>query len=184
MPVWPLVAGAAVFMVAAATGVLDGAMTTTWLAPRSAGPSIVAEALGAGTSPRVFAASSAFFHRALFLYAFGQSLHFAVWLRLMPELDRRAPVAKPLRRSLAELRADFGRLTTPLLWLTAAAVVLIFFGGGVARDAYFALTYFHVGLEAAALARAGLTRQDQPLGVRAAHEERPRLTAAPVQVAA
>jgi hypothetical protein len=27
------------------------------------------------------------------------------------------------------------------------------FGGGAARNAYFALTYFHVGLEAAAVAR-------------------------------
>ena len=57
---------------------------------------------------------------------------------------------------------DFGRLTTPLLWLTAAAVVLIFLGGGAARNAYFALTYFHVGLEAAALARAGLGRRTHP----------------------
>jgi len=35
-------------------------------------------------------------------------------------------------------------------------------GGGVAREAYFALTYFHVGLEAAALARIGLTRSALP----------------------
>lgn len=74
----------------------------------------------------------------------------------MPELDRRAPAPKPWRRALADLRVDFGRLTPALLWLTAAAVVLIFVGGGAARNAYFALTYFHVGLEAAALARAGL----------------------------
>jgi hypothetical protein len=176
LPVWPLAWGAGAFTVAAATGLLDGAMSTTWLAPRGAGPSIVAEALGTGFrgSPLGVGASPALFHRALFLYAFGQSLHFATWLRLVPELDRRAPAPKPLRRALAELRADFGRLTTPLLWLTAAAIVLIFLGGGVARDAYFALTYFHVGLEAAALARAGLARGGQPQAIGSLPAEHPR----------
>jgi hypothetical protein len=158
LPLWPLAWGAGLLTVAAAAGLLDGAMATTWLAPRGAGPSILAEALGSGFrhSPLPPGASAALFHRALFLYAFGQSLHFGVWLRLMPELDRRAPAPKPWRRALADLRVDFGRLTPALLWLTAAAVVLIFVGGGAARNAYFALTYFHVGLEAAALARAGL----------------------------
>src|SRR5204863_386452 len=86
----------------------DGVMATTWLAPRGAGPSIIAEALGSSFrgSPRVLGASSALFHRALFLYAFGQSLHFAAWLRLVPELDRSTPVPKPLRRALAELAAE------------------------------------------------------------------------------
>jgi len=93
------------------------------------------------------------FHRGLFLYAFGQSLHFAVWLRLMPEVDRPARVPKPLRRALAEFRMDFGRWAWPLLAVAAVSVVLLFAGGGPAREAYFALTYFHVGLEAAALAR-------------------------------
>jgi hypothetical protein len=193
LPVWPLACGVGAFTVAAVTGLLDGAMATTWLAPRGAGPSIVAEALGTGfrESPRALGASAALFHRALILYAFGQSLHFAAWLRLVPELDRRTPTPKPLRRALAELRTDFGRLTTPLLWLTAAAVVLIFFGGGTARDAYFALTYFHVGLEAAALARAGLARRGdpEPLGARAEHlgpvrEERPQAPPTLVEEAA
>jgi hypothetical protein len=193
LPFWPLALGAGAFTVAAATGLLDGAMTTTWLAPRGAGSSIIAEAVGSWfrDSGRVGGASSPLFHRALFLYAFGQSLHFATWLRLVPELDRRAPGPKPLRRALAELRADFGRLTTPLLWLTAAAVVLIFLGGGAARNAYFALTYFHVGLEAAALARAGLARRSQPHLISAgtdqsapASEECQESAAALVEVAA
>jgi hypothetical protein len=186
LPVWPLACGAGALTVAAALGLLDGAMTTTWLAPRGAAPSIVAEALGAGFRARVLGPSAVLFHRALFLYAFGQSLHFATWLRLVPELDRRAPSPKPLRRALADLRADFGRLTTPLLWLAAAAVVLIFFGGGAARNAYFALTYFHVGLEAAALARAALTKGSAPIGARteAARAEPPGPDATPLEVAA
>jgi hypothetical protein len=178
LPVWPLAWGVGAFTIAAMTGLLDGAMATTWLVPRGAGQSIIAEAVGTrlDQSPRVLAASSALFHRALFLYAFGQSLHFATWLRLVPELDRRAATPKPLRRALAELRADFGRVTTPLLWLTAAGVVLVFVGGGAARNAYFALTYFHVGLEAAALARAGLARRRQPGPMTADSERRRRVS--------
>ena len=79
-------------------------------------------------------------------------------------------------------------MTTPLLWLTAAAVVLIFFGGGTARNAYFALTYFHVGLEAAALARAGLARRTQPrsIGAQSAplSEAHPQAAAGLIEVAA
>jgi hypothetical protein len=162
LPTWPLLCGAGAFTIAAATGFLDGAMATTWFAPRGAGASIVAEALGSGFREPSGVLEPTLFHRVLFLYAFGQSLHFATWLRLVPELDRRARAPKPLRHALADLRVDFGRWTTPLLWLTAAAVVLIFLGGGVARNAYFALTYFHVGLEAAALARTGLSSRRQP----------------------
>jgi hypothetical protein len=183
LPVWPLAWGAGIIAVAAATGLLDGAMATTSLAPRGAGPSIVAEALGSGFRASPLGASWAVFHRALFLYAFGQSLHFATWLRLVPELDRRAAAPKPLRRALAELRADFGRVTMPLLWLTAAAVVLIFLGGGAARNAYFALTYFHVGLEAAGLARAGLARRRQP-GPSDVRADPPALVAEPPSVGA
>jgi len=145
-----LFVGAAVaVMIAVLAGALDGAMAATFLAPRGAAGSIVREAVGvAGQS-----ASWAVFHRGLFLYAFGQSLHFAVWLRLMPEVDRPTRVPKPLRRALADFRADFGGWALPLLALAGLSVVLLFAGGGPAREAYFALTYFHVGLEAAALAR-------------------------------
>lgn len=149
LPVWPLFVGVAAVTIAAAGGLLDGVMAARLYAPRSAGGSIVAEAITAGLP----FPSATVFHRALFLYAFGQSLHFAAWLRLMPDVDRGSPTPKTFRRALAELRADFGRLTTPLLVLTTLAVAYLLVGGGRAREAYFALSYFHVGLEGAALAR-------------------------------
>ena len=152
LPYRMLVVGAGIVSAAAITGLLDGAMAGTLYAPRGAAASIANEAIGiAGRG-----VSGAAFHRGLFLYAFGQSLHFAVWLRLVPDLDRPTRVPKPLRRALAELRTDFGWATGPLLAIAAGAVLLLFAGGGRAREAYFALTYFHVGLEAAALVRLGL----------------------------
>jgi hypothetical protein len=158
IPVWPLALGAGGLMVAAAAGALDGAMASTLLAPRGAARSIAAEAVGAALP----GAGAAVFHRALFLYAFGQSLHFAVWLRLLPDVDRPSPTPKPFRRALSELAADFGRLAVPLVLLAGLSIAVMLAGGGAAREAYFALTYFHVGLEAAALARLALARREQP----------------------
>ena len=155
LPVWPLVAGVC--------GLLDAAMAAKLYAPRNAGASIVAEAITAGlTHPTAIV-----FHRALFLYAFGQSLHFAAWLRLLPDVERESPTPKPFRRALRDLQADFGRLTIPLLALTVVAIVLLLLEGGRARETYFALSYFHVGLEGAALAQL-------VFGARAVSRFRPR----------
>ncbi len=149
LPVWPLCAGVTLVTAAAVGGLLDGLMATTLYAPRNATGSIVAEAITAGLPHP----TAAMFHRALFVYAFGQSLHFAAWLRLLPDVERRSPTPKTFRRALADFSADFGRFTTPLLGLTVGAILLLLVGGGRAREAYFALSYFHVGLEGAALAR-------------------------------
>jgi len=71
----------------------------------------------------------------------------------MPEVDRQAPVPQSFRRAFALLHSDLGRLTLPAITVCLLALPTILLGGGVAREAYFALTYFHIGLEAAALAR-------------------------------
>ena len=152
LPTWPLLLGAGALTAAALFGLLDGAMASALYAPRGAARSIVAEAIGsafAGTG-------GAGFRRALFLYAFGQSLHFGVWLRLMPEVDRPWSTPKTFRRALHDFEGDFGRWAQPLLLVAVIGIALLLVGGGPAREAYFALTYCHVGLEAAALARAGL----------------------------
>ncbi len=110
------------------------------------GPELVLAGLGDGAGAMAL-------RRALFLYAFGQALHFAIWLRLVPEVERAAPLPHPFRRALALFEADFGRWARPLLVACVLATPLLLLGGGAAREAYFALGYFHVGLEAAALAR-------------------------------
>ena len=147
--VWPFVVAVALVFAGGALGAFDSLWATTLWAPRSAAASIVAEAAGSA----VDGAGALVLRRALFLYAFGQALHFAVWLRLVPELERPSKVPHSFRRALALFEADFGRWARPLLVVCVASLPLILFGGGVAREVYFALTYFHVGLEAAALAR-------------------------------
>jgi hypothetical protein len=166
LPVWPLVVGVVAVTIAGASGLLDAAMTAKLYAPRNAGASIVAEAITAGLAHP----TAVVFHRALFLYAFGQSLHFAAWLRLLPDVERESPTPKPFRRALRDLQADFGRLTVPLLAFTVVAIVLLLLEGGRARETYFALSYFHVGLEGAALAQLAF-------GVRAVSRVRTRRAA-------
>jgi hypothetical protein len=148
--VWPFVVAVAVVMIGGALGAFDALWTKTLWAPRSAAASIVAEAAGSAFD----GAGATVLRRALFLYAFGQALHFAIWLRLVPELERASKVPHSFRRALALFEADFGRWARPLLVVCVASVPLILLGGGLAREAYFALTYFHVGLEAAALAKS------------------------------
>jgi hypothetical protein len=158
VPAWPFVAAVATVMVAAAGGAFDSLWATVLWAPRSAAASIVAEAAGSA----VDGAGAIVLRRALFLYAFGQALHFAIWLRLVPEVERAAKVPSSFRRALALFEADFGRWARPLAVACIVAAPLLLLGGGVAREAYFALTYFHVGLEAAALARAHSARSPRP----------------------
>jgi len=148
--VWPFVAAVALVMLGGALGAFDRLWPATLWAPRSAAASIAAEAAGSALGN----ASATALHRALFLYAFGQALHFVIWLRLVPELDRPSKTPQTFRRALAGFEADFGRAARPLLVACVVAAPLLLAGGGPAREAYFALTYFHVGLEAAALARS------------------------------
>ena len=147
--VWPFVAAVALVMLGGALGAFDALWAPTLWAPRSAAASIVAEAAGSALD----GASAIALRRALFLYAFGQALHFVIWLRLVPELERPSKVPQSFRRALALFEADFGRWARPLLVACVVAAPLMLWGGGAAREAYFALTYFHVGLESAALMR-------------------------------
>jgi hypothetical protein len=99
-------------------------------------------------------ASVVVLRRAIFIYVFGQQLHFTTWLRLVPEADRPSPLPHSFARAVAALRTDLRSWAGPALAAAALGVVALLAGGALARETYFALTYFHVGLEAAALTRA------------------------------
>ncbi|MGZ3442122.1 MAG: hypothetical protein ACXVDD_21535 [Polyangia bacterium] len=149
--VWPFIVAVVLVLAGGALGAFDALWAPTLWAPRSAAASIVAEAAGSA----VDGAGAVMLRRALFLYAFGQALHFAIWLRLVPDVERASRVPHSFRRALALFDAELGRWSRPLLLACIVAAPLLLVGGGAAREAYFALTYFHVGLEAASLARAG-----------------------------
>lgn len=89
--------------------------------------------------------------RILILYGFLQSVHYGVWLRLVPDEDRRQPAPRSFRASWRALSADLGPWTVPLA-LTVAAVLGVWalFAPARAVQGYFRLALFHGYLELAA----------------------------------
>jgi len=81
---------------AALIGALDGLFAhAAWA--QSLGPDAIVRLVGdvAGSSnPKLLP-------RSLFLYAFSQSVHYGVWLRLIPELDWPSPVPQGWRQASA-----------------------------------------------------------------------------------
>lgn len=152
----PLTVGVALGALAIALGGFDATLLGVGLGT-AVGPDEVVGWLGgtfAEARPEVA-------HRMLVLYAFGQSVHYAVWVRLVPELDRPSPVPWSFRRGLEALRRDAGPWAVPALVACAAGTVWLLRGGAPARETYFALVYFHMGLEAAGFTRSLLVA---PLG--------------------
>ncbi len=143
---WPLLAGFSILTALALVGVLDPLMADSPWVPTRAFQSILDEVQLSG-----YGAGPTWLKRAVFIYALGQSLHYAVWLRLMPEVDRPTPNPKPFRVQLASLREDLGAWWWPALLLTVVTMLGMLLGQGAARQLYFTLSFFHVGLEAAGL---------------------------------
>ncbi len=91
--------------------------------------------------------------RVVLSFAFLQSVHYAVWLRLVPEDARQRPAPRPFRESWRALEADFG---VPLLVVFLGLSLFILGCGAVnlaeARGGYLQLAAFHGYLELAAAA--------------------------------
>ncbi len=84
-------------------------------------------------------------------FAFAQSVHYAVWLRMVPEDDRGRDTPRTFAASWRALVADLGR---PLLALTTLATLALvawaLFDVAAARDLYLRTGLFHGHLELAA----------------------------------
>lgn len=121
-----------------------------WFA--SAGP------VGATTMAQHLAALAPFAGPALgvrlvLLYAFAQSVHYGVWLRLVPEEDRPRPAPRGFASTYVALRADLGWL--PLVVFGALAVALAAWATrdlAGARAGYLRFAVVHGQLEVAAAA--------------------------------
>lgn len=89
--------------------------------------------------------------RVVLSFAFLQSVHYALWLRLVPEDARARPAPRPFRETWRALARDFGQ---PLLWAFVALWLFIAAWGVVslagARLGYLQLAAFHGYLELAA----------------------------------
>jgi hypothetical protein len=104
--------------------------------------------------------------RVVLAFAFAQSVHYAVWLRLVPEEDRPRP---GLRGFASSIRAVVQDLGVPVTLLFAAGTLVIGLWGLVsiagARDGYLRLAIVHGPLELGAATLLLLERGR--LGVRA-----------------
>lgn len=138
-----VVAGAALI----AAGAFDGSFAALGH-PRGFDPDSLARALAPGMA-------APWARRLLALYAFGQAVHYAVWLRLVPDEDRERATPRSFRASWRALAADVGPVV-----LAGAIVALVFFAAwGVfdasrAQGAYLRSASFHGHLEIVALAYA------------------------------
>ena len=98
--------------------------------------------------------------RVVLSFAFLQAVHYAVWLRLVPEDARPRPAPRPFRASWRALRDDLGR---PLLGLALLLALGIATWGALdliaARAGYLRLATFHGYLELAVAALLVLERR-------------------------
>ena len=109
-----------------------------------------ARTLAAGLSPTPWGPMA---RRVLVLYAFAQSVHYVVWLRLVPEDDRPSPTPRSYLQSFRALRADVGALVLWAALLGALALaVWAATNVGAARNGYIQMAFFHGYLELAAAA--------------------------------
>jgi hypothetical protein len=145
VPLAAFLAGAALLM----SGAFDGAVFAAGaLAPRPGGMDV-------GFHLRSLApdAPGMLGVRLVLLFAFAQSVHYGVWVRLVPEEDRRRETPRTFAATLRALAADVGR---PLLALTGLAAVGLAVWAAVdvfaARTGYLRAVLFHGHLELAAAA--------------------------------
>jgi hypothetical protein len=102
--------------------------------------------LAPGFSPEVGA-------RLVLSFAFAQSVHYVMWLRLVPEDDRDRVSPRTFRASYRALLSDMG---APMLGLAAVGALALAGWAAIdiadARFSYLRFASFHVTLELAAAA--------------------------------
>ncbi len=151
----PFAAFAAVSIFILAGGI-DGAVTTLAGWRSFAGLSL-------GPLLRVYAPFPehlGFARRLLLLFAFGQSVHYAVWLRSIPDETRPQASIRSFRQTARALRRELGTVL-PLLALCAAAVLAFWacIDLTAARGSYLRFASFHGHLEFALAALAWAERR-------------------------
>jgi hypothetical protein len=86
--------------------------------------------------------------RMVLSFAFSQSVHYALWLRAIPEVARRSKTTRSFRQSARALEADAGRVA---VWVIAAACVGLALWASMdllaAREGYLRFALFHGYLE-------------------------------------
>jgi hypothetical protein len=139
-------------------GALDGGPRTRLSASQLLDAELVMSSLAPVAHPELAA-------RLVLGFAFAQSVHYAVWVRLVPEEDRVRPGLRSFSSSLRALTTDLG---VPFVLVCCLVFVAIALWGAVsvidARDGYLRLAVFHGPLELGAAALLLLERGRVRLG--------------------
>ena len=98
--------------------------------------------------------------RLVMLFALAQSLHYLVWLRLIPDEARRQPTPPSFVSSYRRLVGDFsGALLVGFVLVAVGLMVWAGFDLSTARDQYLHLAAFHGYMELVALGWLFLERR-------------------------
>ena len=119
------------------------------------------QTLGAGIAP--WTENSIFWFHSVVLYAFGQSLHYFVWLKAIPEQHVRSQNPRSFRQSWSFLKSELGPKTGQILLLGVLLIsfVWVFLSYPQARVMYFAVAAYHGYMEISALGLS-LVRSKNP----------------------
>lgn len=92
--------------------------------------------------------------RMVLFYAFAQSVHYIVWVRLIPEDDRKSHTPRSYHQSYRALKNDVGPLVmwAALIGIFVFAIWAFIKNAAVARNEYLNVAFFHGYLELAAAA--------------------------------
>ncbi|MGE0785400.1 MAG: hypothetical protein AB7S26_06920 [Sandaracinaceae bacterium] len=91
--------------------------------------------------------------RLVLLFAFAQSVHYAVWVRLVPEEDRARETPRTYAATLRALRAEMGTfLVVATIVVALGVAVWAAYDVYEARNGYLRAVLFHGHLELAAIA--------------------------------
>ncbi|MFY0533216.1 hypothetical protein [Nannocystis pusilla] len=136
-----LLLAAAAFLLSPAALALSHALGGLAWSPAGAGPDHQLWRLAPGLPPELGL-------RLVLLFCFSQSLHYGVWLHLVPDEDRERATPPSFRASYDLLRRDLGDVglvVAALLTLASAAWAVVDLGA--ANLGYFRMARFHGHLE-------------------------------------
>lgn len=86
--------------------------------------------------------------RLVLLFCFMQSVHYAMWLQMIPDEERKRSTVMTFRASVRDLHADFDRIALVVLVLLAAGLIAWASFDMLAADrGYFRMARFHGTME-------------------------------------
>lgn len=110
------------------------------------------KSLGSSLAPWVY--NPELWARLVVVYAFGQSMHYFVWLKAIPDQNTAAQVPTSFRQSWRFLKKDFGIkfIGLTLLFLMIASLPWALMNWSEARVLYLSIATYHVYYEIVGLA--------------------------------